>query len=39
MVDEKPSNELEDAAAAVLRAENRYYQEITIAGIDDYNMI
>jgi hypothetical protein len=39
MVDEKPSNELENAAAAVLRAENRYYQELTITGIDDYNMI
>ena len=34
MVDEKPSNELEDAAAAVLRAENRYYQEITITGVE-----
>jgi hypothetical protein len=34
MVDEKPSNELEDATAAVLRAENRYYQEITITGVE-----
>jgi len=33
MVDENQSNESEDGLAAIFRAENRYYQEITITNV------
>jgi uncharacterized repeat protein (TIGR04076 family) len=33
MVDENQSNESEDGLAAFFRAENRYYQEVTIANV------
>jgi hypothetical protein len=33
MVDENQSNESEDGLSAIFRAENRYYQEITIANV------
>jgi len=33
MSEESQSNELEEAMAAILRAEDRYYQEVTITGI------
>ncbi len=33
MSDDNQSNELEDALAAILQAENRYYQEVTITSV------
>ena len=33
MSEEKPTNEIDDAAAAVLAAENRFYQEVTITKV------